>query len=243
MRSRAWVTTAVLLFISAWTPVRAQDANDRYDGGLAPGDYLRVGYASVNPIHPEGSLVDWNRGRGVHLLWENWAIDSRGVSKLAFGLQGSYSVFPFNEQRFINDFVNGPNGRVLTASSNHATIYELGVVTRLRFPMPYVIPNIAVGFGFVNWRPGTIDYTAVGGTGTAKQGNRTGGSLSLSGGLDLHVVDRFFVFGDAAYTYGYTSFGSGLGGSGSACLQTSCDLLKNTQLGVIRGGLRVRVGR
>jgi hypothetical protein len=78
---------------------------------------------------------------------------------------------------------------------------------------------------------------------TAKQQNRSGGALSFSGGLDKHIYDRFAVFADATYTYGYTSFGGGLAGSGSACLQADCDLLKNTQLGVIRGGLRVRVGR
>ena len=43
--------------------------------------------------------------------------------------------------------------------------------------------------------------------------------------------------------YGYTSFGQGLAGSGSACLTSGCDLLKNTPLGTIRGGLRVHVGQ
>jgi hypothetical protein len=245
MRSRALVLgAAVFATLLAWSPVRAQDNADRFSGGLVPGDYVRLGYADVNPVHPEGALRDWKRGNGVDLLWENWDIGrSGGVARLGFGIQGSYSTFPFNEQQFIADFVNGPFGHVLTATAKSASIIQVGVTTRLRVPMPIIIPSVAVGFGFINWRPGEIRYTAVGGTGTAKQQNRSGASISFSGGLDAHVIDRFFLFADAAYTYGYTSFGSGLAGSGSACLQADCDLLKNTQLGILRGGLRVHVGR
>jgi hypothetical protein len=243
MRSRAFVTIAVLLSISAWAPAKAQDATDRNADGLTAGDYVRLGFASVNPINPKGAIRDWRAGQGITLGYENWDFGSRGVSRIGFGLEGSYSLFPFDDARFIADFVNGPNGRLLTATASKSSIIQFGVTTRLRIPMPYIMPNIAVGFGFIDWRPGQINYTAVGGNGSAKQQHRSGGSVSISGGFDKHIVDRFAVFADASYAYGYTSFGGGLAGSGSACLQADCDLLKNTQLGSIRGGLRVRVGR
>jgi hypothetical protein len=244
MRTRALgLGTAVLLSVFAWAPVLAQDTSDRFADGLAPGDYVRVAFASVNPINPGGAIRDWKRGQGITLAYENWDLGSGGVSRIGFGLEGAYSLFPFNYRQFIADFVNGPNGRLLTATADKSAILQLGVTTRLRIPAPYIMPYIAVGFGFIDWRPGQITYTAVGGNGSAKQQHRSGGAISFSGGLDKHIVDRFAVFADASYTYGYTSFGSGLGGSGSGCLQTDCDLLKNTQLGVVRGGLRVRVGR
>lgn len=243
MRSRAFLSVAVLLSISAWAPVRAQDTSDRFADGLAPGDYVRVGFGAVNPINPKGAIHDWRAGQGISIGYENWDLGSHGVSRLGFGLEGSYSLFPFDDAQFINDFVNGPNGHLLTATASKASILQFGVTTRLRIPMPYIMPHIAVGFGFIDWRPGKINYTAVLGTGTAQQQHRSGGAISFSGGLDKHVYDRFAVFADATYTYGYTSFGGGLAGSGSACLQADCDLLKNTQLGTIRGGLRVRVGR
>jgi hypothetical protein len=244
MRARALViSAAVFASLSGWSSAHAQDAPNKFADGLTPGDYVRAGFGSVNPINPQGAIRDWRRGTGISLGYENWDLGSGGVSRFGFGLEGSYSLYPFNESHFISDFVNGPNGRVLTATADKASIFQIGVTTRMRIPMPYIMPSIAVGFGFIDWRPGEINYTAVGGTGTAKQQHRSGGAITFTGGLDKHVVDRFAVFADASYTYGYTSFGGGLAGSGSACLQQDCDLLKNTQLGTIRGGLRVRVGR
>jgi hypothetical protein len=244
MRSRALVLGAAFLTsLSAWAPLQAQDTSNRFADGLTAGDYVRAGFGSVNPINPQGAIRDWKHGAGVSLAWENWDLGSGGISRFGFGIEGAYNLFPFNDAQFIADFVNGPNGRLLTATADKASILQLGVTTRMRIPAPYIMPSIAVGFGFIDWRPGQIKYTAVGGNGTAKQQHRSGGAVTFSGGLDKHIVDRFAVFADASYTYGYTSFGSGLAASGSACLQADCDLLKNTQLGVIRGGLRVRVGR
>jgi hypothetical protein len=244
MRTRALVFgAAVLASLIAWAPARAQDTSDRFADGLTPGDYVRAAFGTVNPINPKGAIRDWKRGSGVTLAWENWDVGSGGVARFGFGVEGSYNFFPFNDAQFIADFVGGPNGQLLTATADKSSILQIGVTTRLRIPMPYIMPSIAVGFGFIDWRPGQIRYTAVGGNGTAKQQHRSGGSISLTGGLDKHIVDRFGVFADATYTYGYTSFGGGLAAAGSACLQADCDLLKNTQLGVIRGGLRVRVGR
>ena len=52
----------------------------------------------------------------------------------------------------------------------------------------------------------------------------------FGGGLDKHIVDRFAIFGEAAYTYGYTSFGAGRRRRRAARVCNSgCDLLKNTE--------------
>ena len=251
MRSRllaAVATIAVALValapVSNSSNAQAQEGQrDRLADGLIPGDYLRVGFSNPSPINPRGSIRDWNRGQGVTLTWENWAFGSTGVSRIGFALEGGYSLFPLDEQRFLTDFRESPNGVPIAATGKSASIIQLAVTTRLRIPAPFIMPSVGIGFGFLNWRPGKIDYTATNGSGTVRQQQRTGASLTLTGGLDKHILDRFAVFADASYTYAYTSFGSGLAASGSSCLSADCDLLKNTQLGVIRGGLRVRVGR
>jgi hypothetical protein len=106
------------------------------------------------------------------------------------------------------------------------------------------MPWVSFGLGFIDWHPGEITYTTATTTTpqTAKQENRSGGSVSVGAGLDKHIYDRFGVFVQAMYTYGYTSFGQGLAASGSTCLQTSCDLLKNIPFGSVGGGLRVHIG-
>jgi hypothetical protein len=51
------------------------------------------------------------------------------------------------------------------------------------------------------------------------------------------------VFGEALYTYGFTSLGRGIANPGGTCTTNGCDVLKNTVLGTLRGGLRLQVGR
>jgi hypothetical protein len=105
------------------------------------------------------------------------------------------------------------------------------------------MPNFSLGFGFINLHPGTIHYTTAANPGTANQQRRYGGELTVGAGLDKTVVDRFGLFGEALYTYGFTSLGQGLATPNGNCAANGCDPLKNTTLGTIRGGLRVRVGR
>src|SRR5262249_19581623 len=135
-------------------------------------------------------------------------------------------------------------GKPITASAKKAGAFQLGVSIRYRIPAPYIMPWISLGLGFIDWHPGQITYTTATTTTsqTAKQEHRSGGAVSVGAGLDKHIYDRFGVFVQGIYTYGYTSFGQGLAGSGSTCLQTSCDLLKNIPFGQLGGGLRVRIG-
>lgn len=245
MRPRLSLIAAAVAAFVAFTSASAQEpTSDRWADALTPGNYVRLGYGVVNPISPEGSLRDWNRGAGISVGFENWAVGGQsGVSRLGFGIEAGYSLFPFNEQQFLVDFPTSPNGQPLSAKGNKAAIFQVALTTRLRIPMMYIMPNIGLGLGFLDWRPGKINYSATAGAGTVTQQHRSGAALTLSGGFDKHVVDRFALFADASYTYAYTSFGGSLAASGSSCLVSNCDLLKNTQLGTVRGGLRVRVGR
>lgn len=233
--------TLALCSIALSSVARAQAPGANTDG-LVPGDYARVSVGVVTPVNPQGSLKDWNQGQGLNFMWENWAQGSRGLSRFGFGLYGDLGLLSFNEEQFKADFANGPFGAVRTASAGRARVFQFGINTRFRIPVPYITPSISLGFGFIDWRPATITYTSVSGANaTAKQQNRQGGVVTLIGGLDKHIYDRFAVFGEAVYAYGYTSFGQGLAAAGSACVTANCDLLKNTPLGTIRGGLRVRV--
>ena len=222
----------------------ASAQNPRGADGLIPGDYARLSFSSVTPVNPSGSLKQWKSGNGVNFMWENWSTGTRnGVAMVGFGLYGDLALLPFDEAKFIEDFSSGPNGVVISARAGRARAIQLGVNTRVRLPVPYVTPSVSFGFGFIDWRPAKIDYTATLGSGTAKQQSRQGGVVSIIGGLDKNIYDRFAVFGEAAYSYGFTSFGRGLAASGSACVAANCDLLKNTPFGSLRAGLRVRASR
>jgi hypothetical protein len=246
MRHRSVVALAIALGFTLHSSAVAQAPNPRNDG-LVRGDYVRVSFTSITPVSPSGSLKEWKRGNGVNVMWENWDNANNGeVGIVGFGLYGDVGLLSFDQDQFIEDFVS-PVGIVRSASSSRARVIQIGVNTRLRLPVPYIMPSISFGFGFLDWHPGTITYQAdsagVVKPHQAKQQNRQGGVVSLVAGLDKHIYSRYAIFGEAAYAYGFTSFGQGLGASGSQCVTSNCDLLKNTPFGSIRGGLRVRTGR
>ena len=246
MRVRSVVVAAlVLLAALVARPARAfAQATDPLADGLVPGDYLRIGVNSTSPINPQGSLKDWNRGVGLGVMWENWDQGRNGVGRIGYGFMLGYSLLPFDQDQFLSENILTPSGRPTTATAKKAGAFQLGVNIRFRIPAPYIMPWLSLGLGFIDWHPGEIKYTTATTTTpqTAKQEHRSGGSVSIGGGVDKHIYDRFGVFAQATYTYGYTSFGQGLAGSGSTCLPTNCDLLKNIPFGTVGGGLRVHVG-
>lgn len=238
MRFRSFFALATALTVT--TRAGAQ-ATDPMADGLVRGDYLRLSGGMTQPVNPGGSLKTWGQGAGFNVMWENWDLSGSGgnMGLFGFSLFGDFAILPFKEDEFKVAFADGPNGAITSATAKRARVLQLGVNTRLRIPMRYIMPSISVGFGFLDWRPGKITYTAVRGNGTATQQNRQGGAITLTGALDKHIFDRYALFGEAAYTYGFTSWGQ-VAGSGGTCVTNDCDLLKNTPFGVIRGGLRYR---
>jgi hypothetical protein len=242
MRSRPLALTLALSSLVAASVASAQTPSPMTDGMVA-GGYLRLSGGIATPVNPGGSLKEWNAGPTFNVMWENWENTDRGtLSLFGFGLYANLALLPFDESQFIQDFANGPNGTVLSARAGRSRAIQFGVNTRFRIPAPYFTPSIGLGFGFLDWHPASIEYVAVGGSGTAKQENRQGVVLALTGAIDKHIFDRVSIFGEASYAYGYTSFGQGLGASGSACIAVSCDLLRNMPFGTIRAGLKTRLG-
>jgi hypothetical protein len=217
---------------------------DRFADGLVYGDYLRVSGGIMSPVNPQGSLRDWDRGTAYGIVWENWQSGPGGVGRVGFGLGVNYGLLPLNEKEFLGGFLTPQGTAATSASASRASVLEIETSVRLRIPTPFIMPSISLGFGYINFRPSTIQYTSVGGSSTTAEQRRYGGEFTIGGGLDKHVVDRYAVFGEASYTYGFTSLGQGLARPGGTCATSSngCDPLKNTTLGGIRGGLRVRVG-
>lgn len=247
LRMRLRTLAALALATLALAPRQSRAQSNPNAAGLERGDYVRLSGGIVTPVNAGGSLRSWKQGTALNVMWENWDLGGGGnLGLLGFGFYGDLGLLPFDADQFIADFSTGPNGRVLTATAGHARIFQFGVNTRIRIPMPYVMPSVSLGFGFLDWRPAQITYTADR-TGavkqTAKQQNRQGGVVTLIGGLDRQIYGRVGIFGEALYSYGFTSFGQGLAASGSQCIVSNCDLLKNTTLGTLRGGIRVRTTR
>ncbi len=245
MRSRLLAALLPLaVFASLASLASAAQGQSQTSGdGLVPGDYIRVAAGVVSPVHPQGSLRDWDRGQNVGVEWENWQPGSSGVSNFGFGLGFEYSHLPLNESQFLSTFETVQGTTATSADASGAKLFSLTTRIRYRIPNPVVVPNISLGFGFLNYQPSTIDFTAPGGNGTTTQKHRTGGSISFGGGLDRQIYDRAAIYGEAVYTYAFTSLGEGLASPGGVCAANGCDALKNTSVGVIRGGLRIRVGQ
>jgi hypothetical protein len=218
--------------------------SDRFTDGLVSGDYLRLSGGMLSPVNPQGSLRDWDRGTSFGVVWENWQSGSGGVGRVGFGIGVNYGLLPLNEQQFLSEFLTPLQTRATSAHASNASVLEIETSIRLRIPAPFIMPSISLGFGYINFRPSTIEYTSATGQATTDEQRRYGGEFTIGGGLDKHIVDRFAVFGEATYTYGFTSLGQGLARPGGTCatVANGCDPLKNTAFGTIRGGLRVRVG-
>ncbi|HEY4304552.1 MAG TPA: hypothetical protein VGM82_08805 [Gemmatimonadaceae bacterium] len=218
----------------------AQDRpGDPTAGGMQPGDYLRIGVGATVPINPQGSLRDWKTGTGLSVGYENWQSGgSGGIGRVGFGISAAYSRLPIKQDQFAKDFTTV----TVADATGHAGLLEIATNLRIRIPAPLVMPSINIGLGFINWSPGEIHYTSIGGTtGSAKQQSRSGAELALGASVDRDLFDRYALFVEGAYVYGYTSYGSGFGTPTTIC--GSCDPLKNTTVATLRGGLRARIGR
>jgi hypothetical protein len=244
MRSRLFAS--LLLALAAMvvvTPAIGAQSGDPYADGLTAGDYLRISGGMISPVHPQGSLKDWDRGKTLALAWEGWQSGSGGVGRLGFGVTADYSRLPLNQTQFISEFTPASGGTTTSATASSATAFSIGTNLRLRIPSPLIMPSIEFGFGYLDFNPTTVHYVATTGSGDVTQRHRRGAALSFGAGLDKQVVNKFAVFGEAVYTYGFTSLGYGFATPGGTCATNGCDVLKNTTLGVIRGGLRVQMGR
>ena len=248
MRALSPIAVAALVALTVPHVSFAQgegESSNPWNDGLIPGNYLRLSGGSVSPVSPHGTLRFWDRGSTFAVGWENWDTGMSGVGRVGFSLNAAYSMLPFKTDLFLANFTPVSGGTVTSATASHAGVLEVTSGIRLRIPVPYLMPNISVGLGLIDWQPGAIKYESTSGSGTAKQQHRVSGEFSVGGGFDKNIVDRYAVFAEALYVYGYTSYGSGFATPGGVCNTNACDTFRNgnTTLGVIRGGLRVRIGR
>jgi hypothetical protein len=230
---------ALILLVGIAGAAHTQEV-DRFADGLIPGAYLRVGGGPTSPVNAQGTLKDWMPGRGGSIAWESWDAGQTGVSRMGFALSAAYSSLPLNTGRFLTEFVPPNGGSVSSINAKSAGVLEIVTNLIFRVPSPYIMPHFTIGLGFLDWRPGVIEYTGSAGSGRTKQQRRSGGEIALGFGLDKHVYDRFAVFSEATYVFGLTRFGGSVAG---ACTANGCDALSNTTVTTLRGGLRIRMMR
>jgi hypothetical protein len=226
---------------------RAQDRaaqSERFADGLLPGDYLRLSSGMMAPVNAQGSLRDWDRGTVYGLTWENWQSGAGGVGRVGYGIGVNYGLLPLDEQQFLSEFLTPQGTRATSASASNASVLEIETNLRFRIPSPFIMPSFSLGLGYLNYRPSTITYTAGGTSSSTAEQRRYGAEFTIGGELDKRIVDRVAIYGEAMYTYGFTGLGQGIARPGGTCATSTsgCDPLKNTSLGVVRGGLRVHIG-
>lgn len=221
------------------------EPSNPWNDGLIPGNYVRVSAGTTQPVSPHAALRLWKSGTAVAVGWENWDTGASGVGRVGFSINAAYSVLKLDQGKFLDAFTTPTGGKATAVSSASAGVLEVTSGIRLRLPLPYVMPNLSIGLGLIDWTPGRIQYEATTGPGSVRQQQRVSGEFTLGAGIDKHIVDRYSVFAEALYVYGYTSYGSGFANPGGVCSTAGCDAFRNgnTTLGTVRGGLRVRVGR
>jgi hypothetical protein len=159
------------------------------------------------------------------------------VGRVGFGITGTYSFLPFKADVFETEFSNTARN----ASASHAGILEIISNARIRFPSPVVSPAVIIGFGFINWAPGKINFIDGNQQVSVTQEHRSGAELTIGASLDRQLWDRYAAYVEGSYVYGYTSYGRGFTTPGGVCTNSGCDPLKNTTVTTLRGGLRVRL--
>lgn len=243
-RFRSMTSMLVAAILALPVCAAAQDrSGDPTAGGLSSGDYLLLSGGATIPVNAQGSLKNYKAGPVFGLAYENWQPGTGGVGAVAFGLAGSYSSLP-TKAGFAEAVAAVSGGQAGTASAKPAKIFEVMSSLRIRIPSPLVMPAVTLGLGFINWAPGPITYaTTGGGSAKVRYQHRSGAELSVGGSIDRHIYDRYGVFGEADYVYGFTSFGQAFTIPNGNCVATTCDPLKNTSVGMVRGGLRVALGR
>ena len=237
MRSRLLLAACAQLVLSSLALAQSSDLA----AGLRAGDYLRISGGVTTPVNAQGSLKDWSQGTAINVGWENWQNGGTGVGRLGLSINASYSFLPLDEKQFLSEFIPITGAKPTSATASDAGVLEIATTFRFRIPSPLIMPTINVGVGFMNWRPADIQYNSVTGGGTAKQRHRSGPELTIGGGLERNIVDRYGVFAEAQYAYGFTSIGQGGATPGGLCATSSCDILKNTSVTTLRGGLSVRI--
>jgi hypothetical protein len=240
MRTR-WSLTTFALCLGTILPVvaGAPTSGDPWAGGFTPGDYLRIGGGVTSPINARGSLKDWNAGPGASLVWESWSGSPTGLGRAGFGIGVAYSLLPLDSDNFAANNTPLAGGKITSATANRAGLLEVTTNLRVRIPAPFVMPAVNIGFGFINWHPGKINYVATSGTATVRQESRSGAMLSIGGSLERHLWDRYGAYVEGNYVYGYTTYGQGYATPGAVC-SSNCPV-NNTTVTTFRAGLRIKV--
>jgi hypothetical protein len=238
MRSRLLLVVAAALATQGHV---SHAQSDRFSGGLTAGDYVRVSAGVTTPVNPQGGFRDWKAGTGFAVAYENWQPGDVGVSRLGLSLGFSYSALPLDEAQFVADFSPLSGGKATSASAGNGSLFELNTGLRIRIPAPLLVPTVRFSLGYIGWRPQKITYTAASGDGTTRQQTRNGAELSIGAGLERHFAQRFGIFGEADYVYGFTSLGQSSATPGGICASNGCDVLKNTSVTTIRGGVSVKL--
>ena len=205
------------------------------------GDNVRV---TAGRAIPHAGLHNWESGLQLGVAWESWSGGgSDGLPRVGAGLSLTYSSLPFARETFVTDFQTSTGKTVTEASASNASLADLMLTLRLRGPTFLVMPSLLIGVGYYDFRPSTISFRATDSTGTARTRGKNGPSASIGVGLDGPVIGRTALFAEAVWAYGWSSDNYLSQSAGSRCTGNVCDTFKSTQAAMLRGGVRVRLGR
>ena len=201
--------------------------------------------ASTIPVNAQGSLRDWKRGTGINLAWENWQPGAHGVGRVGFGLDVAYSRLAARTRPVRRRFrarTDRHCGRRVGASRRFSRSTSN---LRIRIPAPCVMPAItSASASSIGRRETSITHRPPARTGTASSHRAAALSSSL-GGASIEQIYRSLrdLWRSGVRLRIHELRRAASRTPSEHVLHSGCDLLKNTTVGTLRGGLRVRLGR
>ena len=204
------------------------------------GDNVRV---TAGRATPHAGMHNWESGLAFGVAWESWDPGRGGPPRMAVGLAGSYGKLRFARSTFIDDFESTTGQQITQASASGAAIADLLATIRVRGPAFLLMPSVFIGVGYYSFMPGTIEFRASDSAGTARSRRKSGPAANIGLSIDGPTIARTALFAEALYAYGWSSDNYFSQSASSRCTGNTCDAFKSTQTTMIRGGIRVRVGR
>ena len=203
--------------------VKAQEASDRFaDGFVRRRLHSRRATAASAPMNPHGSIRDWKHGHGRHASRGKTGTSARWASRaLGSRIAGGVQSLSPQRPRFLTEFRQRAERQLLSSATADERIDHSSSTDQRDFADSGAVHHAehrASASDSSIGGPVKIKYTAAARNGTVKQQHRSGGAVTIAGGLDkTHRRSVCRLRGRVVHLRLHAASASGLAALGRRC--------------------------